>query len=435
MKRHTSVEIKNNKLKSTVLRSHLRSLETSPCTSRSANITPRLEKSQLALAGNVNKLMHLFSEGREFKSKNNSNNHVFPIKDNNDVFAYLKVGSHGNEGSAAMETLMYYISVYFNVSDYFTETNIVIITPRKLKRLSISVDNKINNDNIPRRRSLSDCVSKDLVNASFQNALNGKTLEEYLSNGFMLNDIITNESVRMERFILTFFYIIAFGMFDAHSKNIMFENDQPKLIDNARSLPHSTELIKWGSTLQIAFRSALLEFDECYQELDSFAIHTLMKEVTKFQKKMKDFGSFLQRKEITTLLAKLPPGWFYPDLVIASINERVNRIYKGIYHEKVNKLEGLIHITFPHYRFFAILFIICEYLTNKQFIDIVISLKKSGNKNTLEDIDYEEFWKCGLLHTSHVCIIDNIDKCYFMDINPRKLLTECLSDNFSYINT
>ncbi len=424
---------KSDELRSMVLRSFLKSREVSPLSSpspsnsRSGSFTARLKKSQTNVNESIDKIMNLFSEGKEFRSRGDSINHVFPLDLNNETMGYLKIGKEGEEGVVAMETFMYYVSIYFDISDYFTETNIMKITPRKLKRLSIPSKNE---NGESKQNSLDAVFQNKPTNGSYQTALKGRTLKAYLKDNVSLSFIIQDPIIRMIQFALAFFYTIVLGMFDVNPGNIIFEENQIKFFDNTRCLAHSTEFIIWGSTFQIAFRSSLLELNESYQDLPKDLLVVLEKEISKFKKKMKNFDSFIQKKEIKKLLDQLPPGWFYHDLVILTINEKLERIYNRLKCNKIKTCEDLIHAAFPHYRFFAMLFVINEYLSNKAVINKAISIKKD-NKN-LDDLDYNEFWKQGLHHAQTIDFIESIQNCYFLGINVKELLNECLKDNFSY---
>lgn len=421
----------NNDLRRIVLRSFLKSREPSPNSSRSISLSPRFRKPKQEFVDNVEKMINLFLEGKEFRSQGDTINYVFPIQHDNVIFGYLKVGKDGEEGASSMETLMYYLSIYFSVSDYFTETNVIKMTPRKIKRLSVSSQN--NNGDIQIDR-LNNIISKDMVNASFQNALRGKSLKQYISEGISLNFIIKDSEKRNKQFILGFFYTIAFGMFDVNSGNIIFENEQLKFFDNTRSLAHSVEFIKWGTSIVLAFRSSLFELVESFDILDKDMIDILEKEIVKFERRLTRLDKFFLRSDINALIVQLPKGWFYPDLVISAMNNRLKRMKNGIRYGKIKTCEDLVHITFPHYRFFSILFVLTEYLSNKPVISKILSMKPEDDRN-LEKSDYIEFWRRGLVYASTGDIVENLQKCYFLGVNPKELLTECLQESFDYRKT
>jgi len=422
------------------LRLFLRSRETSPNSSpspgssASGGFTDRLKRSQNCLIGNIEKVMSLFSEGKEFRSRGGTMNYVFPLDSCGDLFGYLKIGKEGEDGVVAMETFMYYVSVYFNISAFFTETNIIQITPRKLKRLSVPITG--NDDDVKKKRnSLGDVLQKKIMNGSYQNALNGRTLKSYLNDGQTLSSIINDPVTRGIQFVLSSFYTIVLGMFDANAGNIIFEGDQMKFFDNTRCLPHSPEFIIWGISLQIAFRSALLELEETYCDLSTDQLCVLKKEVVKFGKLITNLDGFFQRVDVKKLTDQLPPGWFYPNLIISAMNYRLNGVYNRLKCDKIRTCEDMIHAAFPHYRFFVILYIVQEYLSKRLVINKFLSSQDGGNSRFLVDDDYIEFWRRGMIRAPTIDILDALQNCYFLGINVRELLTECLKPDFSYVNT
>lgn len=389
-----------------------------PTSSRSGSFTARLTKSQCNSSEKMEKIVNLFSEGKEFRSRGDTVNHVFPINDlNGEACGYLKIGKEGEEGVVAMETLMYYISIFFDISEFFTETNIMKITPRKLNRLTIDLKDK----NERRRDSLNNVLPNKVTSGSYQAAIKGMTLKECIKE----NKI---PEINMEKFVLAFFYTIILGMFDVNAGNIIFEGDQIKFFDNTRSLAHSSEFIMWGSLLQITFRSALVELDETFKILSSEILNILGSTVEKFKKQIPKLNLFFKKKEIVALLDQIPQGWLYVDHIIPVLTEKINLIDSNLKKNRIKTCEDLIHTTYPHYKFVTMLFIINEYLSNKT---IITKILETRDDKILKESDYIEFWKEGLINAQTIDFNQSIQTCYFLGINVKELLGECLKDNFN----
>lgn len=430
--------------------------------SGSGSFTYRLRTSQrnCELDKTVEKVMGLFSEGREFRSRGDSMNYVFPIvdinkSDSSDVIGYLKIGREGERGGGAMETFMYYISIYFGISKFFTETTSIKITPRKLSRLSIgvplevvdrhpqplhtSIDEVIKERS--KRNSLGDLLNNKSTSGSFQPALNGRTLKSCIKEGLLLSSIIPDSKSRMLQFVSAFLYTIVLGMFDANAGNVIVVGDQFKFFDNTRCLPHSTEFIIWGMSILLAFRSSFLEFEEAHQNLSEDLLDFLSKEVEKLSKKMDGMENFLQKEDVKKATDQIPKGWFYPKDFTKVMRYKLDILKDAFQKCKISKCVDMIYSVFPHYKFITILFVTKEYLSKKRVIDETLSFKgdEKGinilHRSKLDDLDYTEFWRRGLLLAPSADVIQLLHEVYYFGVNVKEILGECLKDDFSYLCT
>jgi hypothetical protein len=432
------------------LRLFLKNKELSSSGSGSGSFTYRLRTSQrnCDLDKTVEKVIGLFSEGREFRSRGDSMNYVFPIIDkstSSEVIGYLKIGREGERGGGAMETFMYYISIYFGISKFFTETTSIKITPRKLSRLSIvapactdgrelhtSLDEVIKERG--KRNSLGDMLNNKSTSGSFQPALNGKTLKSCIKDGLSLSSIIQDPKARMIQFVSAFLYTIILGMFDANSGNIIVSGCQFKFFDNTRCLPHSLEFIIWGMSLLLAFRSSFLEFEEAHQNLSEELLSFLEMEIERISKKMDNMEQFLQKEDVKKATDQLPKGWFYPKNFVKVMRIKLDILRGAAQKKKILKCTDMIYAVYPHYRFLTVLFITREYLSKKRVIDETLSIK-GATAGALDDLDYTEFWRRGLLLAPSIDVIQLLHEVYYLGLNVKEILGECLKEDFSYLVT
>lgn len=152
---------------------------------------------------------------------------------------------------------------------------------------------------------------------------------------------------------------LVFGMWDAHEKNIRFDNDgNLKFFDNARSLPHSNESIMWAATPRLPYASALLGLQGSYADLTKEELKEIRRSIGTNLENFSQMEKFLNDPSVKNKLNQLPPRWLNVEEALSSMKERLENMQKALSSEKVSNLRDLVFAAFPQLKFMAALQVI-----------------------------------------------------------------------------
>ena len=262
------------------------------------------------------------------------------------TIAYYKEGKGNEQAAGDMEKIMWEIAGIFGLEDSFAETEKVSLRtkkePGKSGESELTWTDKgelvLKND-LPKKHK-----------GGFQVALEGTLLRD------VMNATGEKPAIKQEQLIKGTLTTLLFGMFDAHSKNIIVDKENNiKFFDNTRSLPTSNDAILRGDNLEIPYRSALLELDGSRVDLTPQERESIKKEIARFQSKMREIKDFLKRPHIKKVLQKLPPGWWSTEDSLNAMQERLDNMQKAIDNPNVKNLTDFVFAVNPSFKFVAAL--------------------------------------------------------------------------------
>ena len=345
-------------------------------------------------------------------------NDVFHVYDEKRNFAgYYKSGRNGNVKSGYMENGIYEISVQFSVEKYFASTKIKSISPRTQKQLNI-VGKK-------NRLSLVEYSENSPLEISFQKKVEGTelryikseqnmTLLQAFSKYYPSLRSYKIKPIFEKYFIKATIVSIMFGFWDGHSKNIILNRDGFRFFDNARSLPHSNNLIAWGDKLRLPYFTDFLKEDFMFNILTKNNMDTCVKMATKFLTGFKYFKYYLNSTMGKKLIKKVSGEWFSKKLIIETYKERIDGLVKWATKQKSNKtLFDLVCHIFPFYLF-----------------SVMLKVIQTINDDTKTPY---ELWKSAIETIGrHDDMLYLIDCCVENNVDPYQILEVCNEENFSY---
>ncbi len=145
---------------------------------------------------------------------------------------------------------------------------------------------------------------------------------------------------------------IIFGMFDAHNGNIFITTDNKiKFFDNTRSMPNSDGYLNDSNILFLGYRCALLDQPVAHEPLNPNEINSLKAQVASVKEKMFQLRNFLKSPHTESMVKKLPPGWLDVDASFQAMNERIERVEKGLREGKIKTAFDLVIECNPDYKF------------------------------------------------------------------------------------
>lgn len=254
---------------------------------------------------------HLKLHLRFIKRAHNGSNNVYivDVKTNLDgkypIRCYLKFPKFESEASATLERLMWKISKIMGFKDYFVPTKVVKIALKE---------------------------GSGVAFATMQPYLVGKTLYEYTKA-----DVKDVTQIKTHHLALAVLASIVFGMFDAHSKNIMITGKgRIRFIDNAQSLPNSNAFIAWGSLSNIrsSYRCSLLDLPDSYLPVSDDAVKALIDKVMKCQDGLSQLSDYLSLNfnegSTKAKSLKLPEHWLEIESVLCAMKERLDLASKTL---------------------------------------------------------------------------------------------------------
>lgn len=275
-------------------------------------------------------------------------NNVRELKDPNapdgPTVAYYKEGKGGEEATGAMEQLMWNISLIMG-SDQLTatKTSSMLIQSKK----GIAMPMKIWG---PEEDLVDNAKIFAPKKGGIQAAQEGMTLSDY-KRTTTEKPIITQETL-IKGTLTTH----VFGMFDAHSKNIIIDKSGNLVFfDNTRSMPNSNGVIKWNDKLISSYRSGLTVLPGSDQPLTTEDRNLLKQELSRYESKAAHLEAYLDSKTGARLLNALPPGWFEKDTALSAMQERIENLQTALDNPKVNTLNDLTMAANPDFKFFAAL--------------------------------------------------------------------------------
>lgn len=288
------------------------------------------------------------AEQQNIKELGESVNSVYKLEDPTaagETVAFYKEGAKGEQATGVMEELMWQIAVRLGFEKMFTPTKQAHLRTRSAP-----------GTNAERERVFSfkdqDLVQKNdlskIRRGGIQAALKGKALN-------------SSSQISQEQSIYGTLSTLIFGMFDAHTKNILVD-DQNNLhfFDNTRSMPHSNSAILYGNLLIPAFRSGLFVLETTYNQFSEEERDLIQKQITGVQDRIDSLEQYLKSPLITKRLSKLPKGWFNVDEAMNALKERVNNLDNAIKNPNVQNLRDLIFATIPDLKFIGLLTLAIE---------------------------------------------------------------------------
>lgn len=261
----------------------------------------------------------------EFKNMVNWVNAIQSSSGNEVAFA--KVGPIGHENQAGIiEKLMWDIALIMGLEEVFVPTGLVYL-------------------------STESCPDQGFF-AGIQPAQSGIELNDYLSDG---------RSIEKNNFLIASLATLLFGMFDAHSHNIIIDGEgKIHFFDNSRNLPHSNNFIerKWGSIYWVSrsiywvspYRSALLMFPESYKPLAKESMTEITNWVKKWSSRLPMLEKYLNSKTVKASLSKLPAHWFDVHTVLFRMKERLLSLQKCMQTDSQQTIMDIVNKVFPKYR-------------------------------------------------------------------------------------
>lgn len=252
---------------------------------------------------------------------------------------------------------------------------------------------------------------KDLHEGGIQVAVPGKTLRQYI-DGY-------NSSLSRDQVTQGMLTSVAFGMFDAHHKNILVDDKGCHFFDNTLSMPHSNGFIMWGDNVRGAFRYGLLELPQSYEKLQPEELKNIKDELAIYQQKYEKLKAFLESKQVKKQIAQLPPGWMNAELALKAMKERLDRLEKGLAAGKIQCLRDIAFAVNPEMKFMAML----NFAT----------LAKARKKLNIGDTDRLEMYQQMLLpEVGYHFLGPALDACIVTGLDPQKLLDLCNDPNLSF---
>lgn len=394
-----------------------------------------------------------------FQPFSKSANDVYILGNGTESVGVLKLGKAGEEASCKGEIFNYKLYCFLcfekEVNLYipqYTPTMSQILTPKKLEKFERRAS-----------ASLNDVDKTRHISGSLQPHIKGRLLKDILNDEKRMN-LIKKDTNYHKKLAFAMLYTLLFGHFDAHSGNLMIDirvvsnKEELKIdnieidergciihkrhvlldvkveffitfFDNIRSLTHSNDVIMWGSSLRSAFRCGLFGFDVCFENCNENILFEILKELDRIDVKMDNYGKFVRREEIIDILKEIPPGWFYHDHIQTSFKKRIKTIRDGIRNGEIKSCVDMVFTCHKHYKYFAMLYIINNLLANQKIVD------KTKDLDEQEVVNYEEYWRIGLVAASTKDIVASIINCYSNGISPRHMLMICRNKSFDPVKT
>lgn len=185
----------------------------------------------------------------------------------------------------------------------------------------------------------------------------GKGMDVYLRSE---NDKLQTQFSTIESVLQPMLISIIFGMWDAHEKNIIINDEfSLKFFDDIRNLPNSNKLLTFGQDLISPYRCALLGFKGCYEEIKSDHANAIQMFLDKVNTKLTQIEKYLFSRQ--KKLESLPSGWFVKPIVpsiMALLKERVKavqKVHEAIKRGEKTNIRDIVFSAFPFLKFISIM--------------------------------------------------------------------------------
>jgi hypothetical protein len=304
-------------------------------------------------------------------------NHVWNVYDiERNVSGYYKSGRNGNLSSGYLENIVYEIAVQFSVEKYFAPTEIRKISPRSQRNMSFkdllpnsprnsgsSESSSDKNTGKKKRRSLADHTDNTPIELSFQTKVPGievKYIKDEMKTSLLAHfsknyPFLGPDNIKRgfdKCFIKAAIITMMFGFWDGHARNVILNGDGFRFFDNARSLPHSNNLIVWGDKMRLPYYTHFISEALFHNPMSKDDTKVCTDVLKKFLTGFKHFKHYLSSSAGKKSTRMIPKDWFDKSLVISSFKERIDRLAKWVTLDTENKtLADLMYYVFPMYRF------------------------------------------------------------------------------------
>lgn len=374
-------------------------------------------------------------------------NHVWPIpiiyNEMKQISGFYKSGRNGNIQSAYKETLVYDIAVQFGMEKHFAATKIVGLSPRSFGNLHISsprfLKRSSKSNSSPRigskeeakkerRKSIGEFVDGDNLELSFQKGIQGKELHHIYEAGFSLfewysnkyyedvSPAVTYKSYR-RKFIKGLIISMMFGFWDGHSKNIILNGTGFKYFDNARSFPHSNNLIIRGDTIRLPYFTKFLDEDEFHEPMSTDDIVYLNRLCVKFENNLRTFEAYFYSSTTKKNLKIITKSWFNRKLVIESTRQRIEKLRSWI--NEFNKDEGGEGIDAHNSSFVELLYNLFPYYKYVTALTTATILKRLS----IMPEEPEYVWRLALSRAGECSdILELTNKCLMRGVDPNRIM-------------
>lgn len=275
----------------------------------------------------------------------NSANKVYSVPFEDNIVpkvAYFKEG----KAIATMENLMWNLAVLLGMEHLFVPTKATEIrTQSDLRDGDLTV--KMLNEN---GELISITNAKPAKVGSVQPAQAGIPLEDYLKqqNTGSFSDV---KEIPRNQLIDGTLAILLFGMFDAHSGNILVDKEGDlKFFDNTRSMPHSNGIIFYKGGLYSSLRSSLLKVNGSDKELTVSERLLMQQKVVDTKNKLKLIANQLKSAE-----KELPNHWLETQNALNAMVERIDNMLIALENPKIKTLTDFTFASAPDFKFFTVL--------------------------------------------------------------------------------
>jgi hypothetical protein len=278
----------------------------------------------------------------------NSANWVKKVDHDGKILAYVKVAADGTSNTGMMEKTVYRVSQILGMEELFVPT-VTFSDDPKHPTMQWVQDAQGRVELVPYK------AGRKTYKGSSQAAETGVTLHHYnYQSG-------PKPTVGMDSLIDATMASLVFGMFDAHSANILInEEGKIKFFDNARSLPNASGFIIHAGRYQLAYRSGLLGLPGSYKPLTENDLKRIEDKLLEAKGRLTDV-----RRELADAQKELAPGWIESEKIVEAMGGRIDGMLFALKNNEVKKLEDLVMASLPEFKDIACLTLFVEWNRSK----------------------------------------------------------------------
>jgi hypothetical protein len=246
-------------------------------------------------------------------------------------------------------------------------------------------------------------------------------IQPFIKGDLLVDVHEEDDFIQYLSFIDGFVTSMVMGMSDAHSGNIMIDQDDVvRYFDNSRTLPHSNAVIKRpDDTLFPSYRCHLLIEESAFYSFSKEAKTLIMLKVDNAIEKLSLLEKYLQ--EASKKYA-FPEYWLDPKLIMSAFTERLSGM--KIAMEMCTNPVDLVFKVNPFFKFYVSLRLAYQYFKDEVPLFIYTPDKEDPpSEKLMSNLFYELFSKkyCDFEYL--------IQKCVCMKIDPLKIWWICQKES------